>query len=234
MTESASPIKVFISYSHDSQPHRDFVRGIANKLRQDGLECVIDQYINGFPPEGWLRWMENEVEAADFVLLVCTETYLRRYRGNENNGGRGVTFEGVVISQMLYDAYYRNTKFVPVLPKSGDFSHVPLPLKSYTAYTLPTEYDNLYRYLSKQPEHLAPPLGSKRVMPPVQSASNIPPQTHSPTPTNTLSNFNTERQERLQEKLRLLYQQYDLETRIEEKMRMKMIIEQTEADLQGL
>ena len=161
--------KVFISYSHDSQAHRDFVRGVADQLRRDGLECVIDQYINGFPPEGWLRWMENQVEVADFVLIVCTETYLRRYRGHETDGGRGVTFEGVVISQTLYDAYYRNTKFVPVLPEGGDFGHVPLSLKSYTAYTLPVGYDHLYRYLSKQPEYIAPPVGKKRVMPPAQS-----------------------------------------------------------------
>ena len=160
--------KVFISYSHDSQAHRDFVRGIAHRLRGDGLDCVIDQYINGFPSEGWLRWMENEVEAADFVLLVCTETYLRRYRGHETSGGgKGVTFEGVVISQSLYDTYYCNNKFVPLLPEGGDFGHVPLPLKQYTAYTLPTDYDNLYRYLTSQPEYAAPEIGSKRVMPPL-------------------------------------------------------------------
>ena len=164
--------KVFISYSHDSQAHRDFVRGVADQLRRGGLECVIDQYINGFPPEGWLRWMEDQVEVADFVLMVCTETYLRRYRGHETDGGRGVTFEGVVISQTLYDAYYRNTKFVPVLPEGGDFEYVPLPLKQYSTYMLPTDYDNLYRYLTGQPEHIAPPVGDKRVMPP--SSNNVP------------------------------------------------------------
>ena len=158
--------KIFISYSHDSQPHRDFVRGIADRLRKDGLDCVIDQYINGFPPEGWLRWMEDQVEAADFVLLVCTETYLRRYRGHETEGGKGVTFEGVVISQTLYNRYYQNDKFVPVLPESGDFNHVPVPLQGYTAYKLPSEYDNLYRYLTGQPEHIAPAVGKKRVMAP--------------------------------------------------------------------
>ena len=226
--------KVFISYSHDSQAHRDFVRGVADQLRGDGLDCVIDQYINGFPPEGWLRWMEDQVEVADFVLLVCTETYLRRYRGHETDGGRGVTFEGVVISQTLYDAYYRNTKFVPVLPEGGDFAHVPLPLKSYTAYTFPKDYDNLYRYLTGQPEYIAPPVGSKRVMSPAQAGSSTP---NPPPPfvqVNTLSSLNVERKVRLQEKLRRLYEQYDLETRVEEKVRMEAIIAQTEADLRGL
>lgn len=226
--------KVFISYSHDSQPHRDFVRGLADQLRTDGLDCLIDQYVNGFPPEGWSRWMENQIEAADFVLLVCTETYLRRYRGQETDSGKGVTFEGVVISQSLYDAYYRNTKFVPILPEGGDFGHVPLLLKPYTIYTLPQQYDSLYRYLTAQPEYIAPAVGSKRIMPPAQGASVMPTSTPSPTLVNTLGNLNAERRARLQEKLRLLYQQYDLETRVEEKMRTKAIIDQTEADLRGL
>jgi len=164
--------KVFISYSHDSDAHRDFVRRLAKRLRADGLNCVIDQYINGFPANGWQHWMEDQVEEADFVLLVCTETYLRRYRGKETSGGNGVTFEGLVISQTLYDAYYHNTKFVPVLPEGGDFNHVPLPLKQYSTYTIPTNYDKLFRYISNQPEHNAPQVGSMRVMRPAQEVSN--------------------------------------------------------------
>ena len=175
--------KVFISYSHDSQAHRDFVRGIAHRLRQDdGFDCLIDQYITGFPPEGWQRWMQNQIKAADFVLIVCTETYLRRYDGDETVGGKGVTFEGVVISQTLYDAYYHNTKFVPILPEGGDFEHVPLPLKQYSTYTLPTDYDDLCRYLSKQPEYIAPPIGNKRVMPPAQENVPASPSTPGPYP----------------------------------------------------
>ena len=226
--------KIFISYSHDSQPHRDFVRGIADQLRKDGLDCVIDQYINGFPPEGWLRWMEDQVEEADFVLLVCTETYLRRYRGHEIDGGTGVTFEGVVISQTLYDSYFRNTKFVPILPESGDLGHVPLSLKAFSSYALPKQYDDLYRYLTAQPEYILPVLGSQRVMPPVEAPSTVPAQTPPSNPNSQLNSVNAERRSRLEEKLRLLYQQHDLETRCEEKLRMKTIIDQTELDLSRL
>ena len=146
---------VFISYSHDSDEHRQFVRGISDRLRADGLDCQIDQYINGFPPEGWQRWMETQVEQADFVLLICTEKYLRRYRGLETDGGRGVNFEGVVISQTLYDHYYRNTKFIPVLPDNGELDHVPLPLKVFSTFTLPKQYTELYCLLTKQ--HATPP-----------------------------------------------------------------------------
>lgn len=182
-TQAIGP-KVFISYSHDSQSHRDFVREIANQLRADGLNCIIDQYVNGFPPEGWQRWMEDQIEAADFVLLVCTETYLKRYRGHEENGGKGVTFEGVVISQSLYDHYYRNSKFVPVIPENGSLDNVPISLKQYSTYTLPKQYDNLYRYLTNQPEHIPPVIGAKRVLSQVQETDSSPAYFNVPIPRN--------------------------------------------------
>ena len=54
------------------------------------------------------------------------------------------------------------------------------------------------------------------------------------TPPTPPSSINAERQARLQEKLRQLYEQYDLETRVDEKMRLRAIIDATEKDLQGL
>ena len=155
------PPKIFISYSHDSEEHSAAVLMLANRLRHDGLDCAIDQYINGFPPEGWQRWMETHIEQADFVLMVCTPLYLKRYRGLDNNGGRGVTFEGGVISQSLYDVYYLNTKFVPILPDGSEVDHIPLPLKSFGAFQIDKEYEGLYRYLTGQAAVVAPDIGEK-------------------------------------------------------------------------
>lgn len=163
MTRNAS---IFISYSHDSDTHRAFVRNLANDLRRDGLDCQIDQYVNGFPPEGWPRWMETQIEHADFVLIVCTPLYLQRYRGIDPEGGRGVNFEGVAISQMLYDHYYRNTKFIPVIPEQGSLDDVPLPLKGFTTYKLPHDYTALYRVLTDQHATPAAPVGNIIYLPP--------------------------------------------------------------------
>ena len=130
---SQSIPRVFISYSHDSVEHQAFVLQLANRLRSDGLDCQLDQYINGSPPEGWQRWMEEQIELADFVLLICTETYYRRYRGKETQGGYGVNFEG------------------PVLPEYARFEDIPLPLRQYTVFRLMTDYEALYRVVTKQP-----------------------------------------------------------------------------------
>jgi len=48
-------VKVFISYSHDSDQHKDRVLTLSDRLRADGIDCTIDQY-ETFPPEGWARW----------------------------------------------------------------------------------------------------------------------------------------------------------------------------------
>jgi hypothetical protein len=64
--------KVFVSYSHDSDEHRQSILAFSDQLREDGIDCWIDQYINGAPAGGCQRWMEKHVKNADFVLLVCT------------------------------------------------------------------------------------------------------------------------------------------------------------------
>ena len=154
--------KVFISYSHDSEPHKQFVLELSKRLRDEGLDCQIDRYLNGSPSEGWQRWMETQIEQADFVLLICTPDYLKRYRGEEREKGKGVTFEGLVIANTLYQHYYQNTKFIPVIPAHGSSENVPVPLQAYSTYTLPRNYETLYRVLTEQAEYVMPALGEIR------------------------------------------------------------------------
>jgi len=75
--------KVFTSYAHESEEHNDRVFELSEKLRAEGVDSTIDQYVVS-PPEGWPRWTRSQVQQANFVLLVCTETYQKRYEGTEN------------------------------------------------------------------------------------------------------------------------------------------------------
>jgi hypothetical protein len=36
--------KVFISYSHDSQEHKKWVLDLATRLRNNGVDAIIDQW----------------------------------------------------------------------------------------------------------------------------------------------------------------------------------------------
>ncbi len=145
-----SEIKVFISYSHDSDEHSKRVLALSERLRKDGIETTIDQYENGSPKKGWARWMMNGLNAASHVVCVCTETYSRRFLGQEVPGkGKGADWEGALITQALYDARGYTNKFIPVLFDRADEEHVPIPLRGQSHYVLDSErsyqafYDSL-------------------------------------------------------------------------------------------
>ncbi len=152
------PKKVFISYSHDSPEHAARVAGLAASLRRDGVDCWIDQYVDGTPPQGWPLWMEKTIEWAEFVLVVCTETYLRRVRKEEPPAkGLGATWEARLIYQHLYEAHIFNAKFVPVVFEAADKEFIPAPLRGGSHYVLDGQkgYDRLYVTVTGQ--HTAPP-----------------------------------------------------------------------------
>jgi len=156
---------VFISYSHDSLAHKDRILALSNKLRQDGVDCRIDQYEES-PTDGWPLWCEKQIEQSAFVLVACTQTYLRRFRKEEARPvGLGVTWEGHIISQELYNGQGQNPKFIPIVFDVDDSSFIPLPLKGSTHYKLDEEYDGLYRRLTDQPWIAKPALGTIKTRP---------------------------------------------------------------------
>jgi hypothetical protein len=161
--------QVFISYSHDSALHREGVLALADRLNRDGLDCHLDRYIEGQPPpdwRGWPHWMRQMLEQADFVLVVCTEIYRRRYEGKEVPGrGLGGSWEGAIITQAIYEAHLRNTKFIPVIFDPVDAAQIPIELRAFDHYLLEQDYDKLYRLLTAQPEIDKPPTGQIRVLP---------------------------------------------------------------------
>lgn len=179
--------RVFISYSHDSDEHADRVLALADRLRAEGVDVALDQY-EVSPPEGWPSWMEFQVRQSDFVLVVCTEIYLRRAERREEPGkGLGVTFESTLSLQHLYDLGMRNTRFIPVVFEDGAIAYIPTPLRGATRYNVGTEqgYQGLYRHLTGQAEAAAPCVGELRQLPRRERQRRSPPQipgTESPRP----------------------------------------------------
>ncbi|MGD0009424.1 MAG: FxSxx-COOH system tetratricopeptide repeat protein [Terriglobia bacterium] len=149
-------MRVFISYSHDSTEHKNRVWDLCERLRNDGIDCRIDQH-EFSPPEGWPRWCRNQVQESQLVLVVCTETYNQRYEDKGPAGeGKGAKWEGFIITLELYEAEERNTKFIPVVFSSQDAQHIPLELEGATHYDLsiPEAYPNLFCHLTNQPLHI--------------------------------------------------------------------------------
>ena len=161
-----SPPRVFISYSHDSTEHKELVLRFAQRLRKDGVDAQIDQFVGGRPTEGWPRWMLDKLDWAEFVLLICTETYYRRFRGHEvPDRGRGVDWEGQLITLEIYNAKSHAAKFVPVIFGSEDRRFIPEPLADH-AYCLDSEenYQELYSFLTGQAGVPLPQLGAVKTL----------------------------------------------------------------------
>jgi hypothetical protein len=161
-------MKVFISYSHDSIEHTRRVRALADQLRKDGVDASIDQYTQD-PNEGWIRWMRSQVNQSDRVLLIFTETYQRRFEGDEEEGkGLGATFEGVIVTQALYESGGRNAKFRPVVFREEDEKFIPAELRRFNRYRVdtPEGYEKLLRWLHEAPSIVAPPVRPKPDLPP--------------------------------------------------------------------
>jgi hypothetical protein len=161
-------IRVFISYGHDSGAHAQRVLGLADQLRADGLDVRLDQYV-AHPSEGWPQWTERQVVECEFVLLVCTPTYRRRYDREETPGnGLGATWEALIAERLRHEAGARTGKLVPVLFEDGSDEDIPLSLRSSTYHRIPDGYEDLYRRLTGEPKAPAPPIGPIRQAPTAQ------------------------------------------------------------------
>lgn len=136
--------KVFISYSHDSKEHQNRVLNFSNKLRDQGIDSALDQYEDS-PPEGWPKWMDRNIDNSDFILIVCTETYYKRVKGDDSEG-KGIKWESTLIYQQLYNAGANNTRFIPVIFSDGKFEHIPEPMQGATFYNVDDTdaYEKLY------------------------------------------------------------------------------------------
>jgi hypothetical protein len=126
----------------------------------------------------------GQIRGSDFVLVVCTEKYQSRYEKKEQSGqGQGATWEGGLIISELYSGEGINKKHIPILLSPEGEQYIPQSLRAYTVYRLYSEsydpsiaggFQDLYRHLTGQPAHLAPKLGQRLTLPPIQPAlSNL-------------------------------------------------------------
>lgn len=111
--------------------------------------------------------MLDNVERADFVVIVCTEANHRRLRGHEAEGkGLGATYEGNLILSEIVNAGPKLGKFIPVGfdSHSVNMTNIPEPLRDRNYYDLSDskQYDSLYFHLTRQTEITKPPLGTPR------------------------------------------------------------------------
>lgn len=102
----------FISYTWESDDLKKWVKDLAIKLREKGIDVKLDQW-EVVPGDQMPHFMEKSVRENDFVLIVCTPKY--KAKSEQRLGGVG--YEGdIMTAEVLQGSNPR--KFIPLL-KSG-------------------------------------------------------------------------------------------------------------------
>ncbi len=124
-------IKLFISYSWDSEPHKNWVLRLAKVLEDDGIEIVLDR-LHLKPGTYPRRFMERAVEFSDVVLIIMTPKYKKK--ADERKGGAG--YEYYIINESLFEILDNNEKFIPILRVGDKKSAIPIFLKGITYHDM--------------------------------------------------------------------------------------------------
>ena len=157
--------KVFISYSHDSQDYKDWVRSFADRLIGDGIDVTLDQYDLALG-EMIPHFMEKGISENDFVLILVSKRFTEKAR--ERKGGVG--FETDLAAGEIVVKQNRR-KFIPILIKIS-YDDVPDYLRGANAVSIQNlfaynkEYEEIYRTLTGQKPQ-KPKLGTVKLLHPI-------------------------------------------------------------------
>ena len=157
MSNKKSPI-VFISYSHDSSEHKQWVANLGIRLRQNGVDAILDQW-DLFPGEDVPTFMEKKLSSCQYALLICTKRYVKK----ANAGIGGVGYEKMIVtSELIKDM--EASKFIPIIRQSGTrevpkFIETKLHLDFSKDDDFEIVFDELLRTIYRSTISKKPPLG---------------------------------------------------------------------------
>jgi hypothetical protein len=162
--------KAFISYSHDSQDHKKWVLDLATRLRNNGVDAILDQW-DLKPGDDLPSFMERGLVTADRVLMICSDKYVEK----ANAGAGGVGYEKMIVTADLLKTIDSN-KVIPLIRQSGSHT-VPTFLRSklFLDFSRPDQFefsfDELIRTLHNAPLYEKPVIANN----PFTSVSETPP-----------------------------------------------------------
>ena len=161
--ETIAP-KAFISYSHDTQEHKKWVLELATRLRNNGIDAILDQF-ELQPGADIPHFMESHLSTSNKILMICTDKYVDK----ANKGQGGVGYEKMIITSNLMKNIDEN-KIIPIIRQNGT-TEVPTFLKSklYINFSKSDDfefsYDELVRTIHNSPLFKKPPIGNNPFKP---------------------------------------------------------------------
>lgn len=102
--------RVFISYSHDSDRHREWVRGLAEYLLENGIDVMLDQWDVDLGDD-LAAFMENAIRHTDRVVAISTDAYVEK----ANDGTGGVGYEKTIATAEILRNPENRRRFIPVV-----------------------------------------------------------------------------------------------------------------------
>lgn len=154
----SQPLKVFVSYSHDDDFHKGWVRTLAEDLRGWGVDATLDQW-DLRPGADAVLFMQEGVAGSDRVILVCSDPYVAK--ANVRQGGVG--FENTIVTGEMV-SNVSTTKFIPII-RNNQSKATPgyLGARMYVDFNDDAKYkdrlEDLVRELHGTPRLAKPPLG---------------------------------------------------------------------------
>ncbi len=143
MSEMIENPKVFLSYSHDSEEHKEWVYKLATALMEKGIDTILDQWDLELGAN-LAKFMENGLLESDRVLVVCTDNYNKK----SNDGLGGVGYENNILTSELM-LNQNTTKFIPVVRAVSTQVKTPrcLATRMYIDLSDDSDLENSYKQL---------------------------------------------------------------------------------------
>ncbi len=165
MAELEFPPKVFISYSWESDAHKQWVRVLAERLTKNGVNVRLDQW-HISPGQSLTQFMEIEAQNCDFALIICTKDYSRKSLARAG----GVGYEQQIITGRIAAGLNRE-RFIPII-RDGEFTpgvDCSIPAQFLGIYALDMRdegkldqrIEDLLRAIFREPTLTQPPIGPR-------------------------------------------------------------------------
>lgn len=167
------PVRVFVSYAHESLRHEDLVLELCRFLHRTGVDVRLDKWAP-FQRRDWHVWMTEQVLDADFVIVIASEAYRRAGDGRaETRFHRGVQTEAALLRDLLHrDRAEWLPKMLPVILPGHHVDQVPLFMQpscadfyEVTAFS-EAGCKELLRALTVRSAQKPPPFGGLPALPP--------------------------------------------------------------------
>jgi len=141
-------IKIFVSYSWDSEEHKKWVLKLADDLSQY-IHVSLDQYdLSAGKPIN--LFVEEKIKESDKVLILMTPEYASRADKRVKGAGYEYSIINTDLARNL-EIYKDKSKYIPILRSGNDNKSIPVYLKQFYYHDMRTDshYDEKFRDLLK-------------------------------------------------------------------------------------